>query len=205
MYIAQHRKPKVRNYNAPVIYKLMTQERVETMHSKRTKYSYFEKDCRKKVHATIPKGNMGYDQYTVPDDCSCRTYFCCFALAIANTIPWPFVPILSNFFEKKRTQNHPQCLSGLSRALFPTTFLEIAVYNNFLFWLRLRQTRPKPIMKKAVHLQLLRRWTKSYGGLLWSFKSNLFGSLADFSGFPCFYPEISGFSSIFFFTKLAES
>ena len=31
-------------------------------------YSYFEKGCRKKcVHATIPKGNMGYDQYTVPD------------------------------------------------------------------------------------------------------------------------------------------
>ena len=27
----------------------------------------------KNVHATIPKGNMGYDQYTVPDDCSCRT------------------------------------------------------------------------------------------------------------------------------------
>ena len=27
-------------------------------------YSYFEKGCRKKVHATIPKGNMGYDQYT---------------------------------------------------------------------------------------------------------------------------------------------
>ena len=70
------------------------------------------------VHATIPKGNMGYDQYTVPDDCSCRTYFCCFPLALANTFPWPFVPILSNFFEKKRTQNHPQCLSGLSRT-FP--------------------------------------------------------------------------------------
>ena len=28
-------------------------------------YSYFEKGCRKNVHATIPKGNMGYDQYTV--------------------------------------------------------------------------------------------------------------------------------------------
>ena len=83
----------------------------------------------KKVHATIPKGNMGYDQYTVPDDCSCRTYFCCFPLALANTFPWPFVPILSNFFKKKRTQNHPQCLSGLSRALFPTTFLQIAVYS----------------------------------------------------------------------------
>ena len=27
------------------------------------------------VHATIPKGNMGYDRYPVPDDCSCRIYF----------------------------------------------------------------------------------------------------------------------------------
>ena len=49
----------------------------------------------KTVHATISKGNMGYDQYTVPDDCSCRTYFCCFPLAIANTRSWPLVP----FFE----------------------------------------------------------------------------------------------------------
>ena len=81
----------------------------------------------KNVHATIPKGNMGYDQYTVPDDCSCRTYFCCFPLALENTLPWPLVPILSNFFEEQRTQNHPQCLSGFSRALFATTFLEIAV------------------------------------------------------------------------------
>ena len=76
---------------------------------------------------------MGYDQYTVPDNCSCRTYFCCFPLALANTFPWPFVPILSNFFEKKRTKNHPQCLSGLSRPLFPTTFLEIAVSLIFLY------------------------------------------------------------------------
>ena len=36
--------------------------------------------------------------------------------------------ILSNFFEKQCTQNHPQYLSGLSRALYPTTFLETAVY-----------------------------------------------------------------------------
>ena len=41
-------------------------------------YSYFEKGCRKNVHTTVPKGNMGYDQYTVPDDCSWRTYFCYF-------------------------------------------------------------------------------------------------------------------------------
>ena len=27
------------------------------------------------VHATIPKGNMGYDRYPVPDECSRRIYF----------------------------------------------------------------------------------------------------------------------------------
>ena len=32
-----------------------------------TAYSYFEKGCQKKVHVTILKGNMGYNQYTVPD------------------------------------------------------------------------------------------------------------------------------------------
>ena len=36
--------------------------------------------------------------------------------------------ILSNFFEEQWTQNQPQYLSRLARALFPTTFLEIAVY-----------------------------------------------------------------------------
>ena len=40
--------------------------------------------------------------------------------------------ILSNFFEKQWTQNHPQYLSGLSRALYPTTFLEIAVYCSWV-------------------------------------------------------------------------
>ena len=84
----------------------------------------------KNVHATIPKGNMEYDRYTVPDDCSCQTYFCCFPLALANTFSWPFIPILSNFSEEQGTHNHPQCLSGLSRALFPTTFLEIAVSKD---------------------------------------------------------------------------
>ena len=38
--------------------------------------------------------------------------------------------ILSNFFEEQWTQNHPQYLSGLLCALFPTTFLEIAVYST---------------------------------------------------------------------------
>ena len=37
--------------------------------------------------------------------------------------------ILSNFFEEQRTQNYQQYLSGLARALFPTTLLEKAVYS----------------------------------------------------------------------------
>ena len=41
-------------------------------------YSYFEKDCRKKVHATIPKGNMGYDQYTVSDTVAVEPTFVAF-------------------------------------------------------------------------------------------------------------------------------
>ena len=32
----------------------------------------------KNVHATIPKGNMGYDQYTVPDTVAVKTSFVVF-------------------------------------------------------------------------------------------------------------------------------
>ena len=88
----------------------------------------------KNVHATIPKGNMGYDQYTVPDDCSCRSYFCCFPLALANTFPRHFVPIPSYFFEKKRTQNHPQCLSGLAR-IVACTFPDNLSRNSCIYFL----------------------------------------------------------------------
>ena len=47
------------------------------------------KFVKNKVHATIPKGNMGYDQYPVSNDCSCRTYFCYFPSALANIYQWP--------------------------------------------------------------------------------------------------------------------
>ena len=46
---------------------------------------------------------------------------------ISKQKPMASRAILSNFFEEQWTQNQPQYLSGLSRALFPTTFLEIAV------------------------------------------------------------------------------
>ena len=67
------------------------------------KIQLFRERLSENVQATIPKGNKGYDQYAVSDDCTCRTYFCCFSLALANTFPRPFVPILSNFFEEQWT------------------------------------------------------------------------------------------------------
>jgi len=39
------------------------------------------------------------------------------------------VPFFQNFYEEQCSQNPPQYLSGLSRALFPTTFFEIAVFE----------------------------------------------------------------------------
>ena len=41
-------------------------------------HSYFEKGCRKNVHATISKGNMGYDQCTVPDTVAVEPTFVAF-------------------------------------------------------------------------------------------------------------------------------
>ena len=41
-------------------------------------YSYFEKGYRIKAHATIPKGNLRYDQYTVPDTEAVQPAFAAF-------------------------------------------------------------------------------------------------------------------------------
>ena len=48
------------------------------------KYSCFEKGCRKNLHATIRKGNTGYDQYSAPDALS-------YSLAPANIRSWALV------------------------------------------------------------------------------------------------------------------
>ena len=60
---------------------------------------------QKSVDATIPKGNMGYDQYTVPDTVA----VCCFPLALANMLLWSVVPFsqisLRDLSESKTTHN----------------------------------------------------------------------------------------------------
>ena len=60
------------------------------------------------VHKTIPKGNMGYDQYTVPGFVAVEPTFVAFLSALANICPWPLVSFfqipLKNS-ELKTTQN----------------------------------------------------------------------------------------------------
>ena len=96
---------------------------------KRQPYSAFSREVvGKNVHTTIPKSNVGIWSIHCSWHCSCRTYFCCFPLALANIRSMGSCAILSTSFEEQWTQNHPQYVSGLSRELFPTTFLEIAVF-----------------------------------------------------------------------------
>ena len=65
---------------------------------------------------------MGYDQYTVPNDCSCQTYFCCFPLAFANICPWPLMPFfqisLENRADKTTHNTLRDCRMHFFRQLF---------------------------------------------------------------------------------------
>ena len=76
----------------------------------RISYTAFSrKVVGKNVHSTIPKGNMGYGQYTVSNECSCRTYICCFPEAFENICPWPPV----SFFQissKNRVHSKPRTI-----------------------------------------------------------------------------------------------
>ena len=58
----------------------------------------------KNVHATILKGNMGYDQYTVPDTAAVEPTFIAFRLALANIRPWPLVSFFLSFIFSKNSE-----------------------------------------------------------------------------------------------------
>ena len=88
-----------------------------------------ERLSEKNVHATMPKGDMGYDQYHCSWHWSCRNYFYWFRLALANIRP-AFSCHSFKFFWRTVNSKPPKYLSGSSRELFPTTFLEIAVYGH---------------------------------------------------------------------------
>ena len=87
----------------------------------------------KNVHLTTPKGNVGYDQYTVPNDCSCWTYFCCFLLALANIDSGPLMPFFQISLENradKTTHN---------------TFWDCRVHFSRQPFLKQRYTMKKPL------------------------------------------------------------
>ena len=72
-----------------------------------------------------------------------------------------FRAILSNFFEEHWIQKHPQYLSGLMRALFPTTFLEIPEHHPDKFdsrWRHIRNCRGRLGMRLNFPLQKDLSW-----------------------------------------------
>ena len=75
------------------------------------------------MHATIPVGNMGYDQYTVPDNISVKPAFFAPPLALTNIYPWPLV-LFFQFSLKNSELKTTQNLFGI----VVYTFLEIAIY-----------------------------------------------------------------------------
>ena len=145
-------------------------------------YRYFdEKGCQKNCAVDNPKRWYGINiSIRCSWHCRHRTCLSFFLLLSFNTRKHTSLTscvFLSNFLEIK-TQNHPQYLSGLSRTLFPTTFLEIAI--NRLSW------NSRPCLKMAdwlascrylalliavfVHAictALLIRVNKGYGYMLW--------------------------------------
>lgn len=71
-------------------------------------YSYLVKGCRKIVHATISKGNLGYDHYTVPDSVAVDLlWLLSFSTSKHQSIACR--AILSKFFEEqlKKTPTMP--------------------------------------------------------------------------------------------------
>ena len=65
-------------------------------------YSCFEKGCRKKVHATIPKGNLGYDQLILISQINTSNQWCLLLLLSFSTrkhTSMVFLAIFSEFPE----------------------------------------------------------------------------------------------------------
>ena len=83
------------------------------------------------MHATTQKGSMNYDQYTVPHTVAIEPTVFVFS-ALANVRQWPLVPFFQISLKNSELKNTHNTFRGLSRALFSTTFLEIAVHYGSL-------------------------------------------------------------------------
>ena len=108
-----------------------------------------EKLSEKNVHATIPNGNMGYDQYTVPND-SCRTYFCCFPLAPANICPCRLSCYSFKFLWRTVKSKPPTITIGIVAC----TFSDNLSRNSYIPILLIHSTRN---VWKTVHVDVNNR------------------------------------------------
>ena len=99
-------------------------------HSKLRYTAISRKVVGKNVHATTPKGNMGCDQYTVPNDCSCRTYFGCFPLGLANICPWPLVPFFQISLENRADKTTHNTFQDCRVHFFRQPFSK-QLYHNY--------------------------------------------------------------------------
>ena len=101
----------------------------------------------KNVHATIPKGNMGYDQHTVPNDSSCRTYCCCFPLAVRGLRYYSFKFLWRTVHSKPPTipfgidactfSDNLSRNSCIPRQSFSSGSVNVVEYNIFLIFCNL--------------------------------------------------------------------
>ena len=89
------------------------------------------------VHATTQTGTMGYDQYTVSQSVAIEPTVFVFS-ALANVRQWALVPFFQISLKNCELKNTHNTFRGLSRALFSTPFLEIAVHHGSLHDARMR-------------------------------------------------------------------
>ena len=92
------------------------------------RHTVTSRNVRKKCTCDSPERKYANDQYTVPSDCSYRTYFCYFPLALANMYPRPPVPFFQTSLKNSALKANHNCRVHF----FRHAFLEIAVYNLYL-------------------------------------------------------------------------
>ena len=95
-------------------------------------YSYFVKGCRKIVHATIPKGNLGYDHYTVPDSVAVDLLLL-LSFSTSKHQSMACRAILSKFFEEQWTLKPSTIPFGIVACTFSENLSRNTAVYNFEF------------------------------------------------------------------------
>ena len=125
---------------------------------------------------------MGY-HYTVPNDCSCRTYFYCFPLALANIyMPMASRAILSNFFEEQRPQNHHTTYPILPFGIVARTFSDNLPRNICIYDLykipRFGGPVFSSVLSRKTNFSSLNSVSRIWEGRTWRFHCNLYTAIS---------------------------